>query len=693
MRFIGNLKIKFKIWLLIGIFAMGFVIFGMLAYSTLDTYKINGDLFKTIVRGMDLQSDYAPPRIWILQSYFLTLSIQAEQDPARMQKLLGDLQDTEKQYNDSMGEWKDRQPAGEIRNLLFNNADKAAKEFFGAVDRDFIPAVEKGDKKAISDLNNGILKQKYQEQSDVLETIAKLNTSESNKVKDDAAAAVNFRTILLIVVGFFIAGAVSFLGWSIIKMISDPLSVVVERLTEVSRGDTKQTMTFKSDDEVGLLADAFRNLCVYMTNIAEAVELLKKGNLEIMIVPRSDKDALSMGVMQTVESLKKLLSETESLIEAAKAGDLTHRGETSGFDGAYKHLVISVNQMLDSVTQPISEASIVLEKIANRDLTANMHGDYSGEFAKIRDSVNNAASNLDDGFRQFAVGAEQVASAAHEISAGSQSLAQSASEQASTLEEVSSNLQEIAATTRLNAEYSKEAHSLSADAQDTAKHGMASMHKLSEAVDKIKASSDATAKIVSTIEAIAFQTNLLALNAAVEAARAGDAGKGFAVVAEEVRNLARRSGEAAKSTSQLIEESVANTDRGVALNNEVLQNFEQISGQIDKVTVVVAEIASASAHQSDGVAQINLAVEHMNGATQHAAANSEETASAAEELSGQSQEMLSLVGSYVISNGGQARTNAATAASNGTRRVPNRRAVPPAAMMSTTSQFAELGDF
>src|SRR5204863_8178687 len=140
--------------------------------------------------------------------------------------------------------------------------------------------------------------------------------------------------------------------------------------------------------------------------------------------------------------------------------------------------------------------------------------------------------------------------------------------QASSLEEISSSLQEVAAMARQNAANCKEARSIADTARKAAEHGFNQMERLSQSIEKIKTSADATAKIVKTIDEIAFQTNLLALNAAVEAARAGDAGKGFAVVAEEVRNLAMRSAEAAKNTANLIEESVKNVEGGVALNQE-----------------------------------------------------------------------------------------------------------------------------
>ncbi len=296
-------------------------------------------------------------------------------------------------------------------------------------------------------------------------------------------------------------------------------------------------------------------------------------------------------------------------------------------------------------TDQISET---IASLADGDLSARVPDDVTGDFEVVARSLNEAIRSLDSSLAQVAAAAEQVSSASEEISSGSQSLAQSTSEQASTLEQVSSSLQEMSSMTQQNTSNSHEAKSLSDAARQFSDKGMDSMRRLSEAMDRIKASSDQTAKIVKTIDEIAFQTNLLALNAAVEAARAGDAGKGFAVVAEEVRNLAMRSAEAAKDTAQLIEESVGNAEGGVALNQEVMGNLEEISAQVGKVSEVMAEISAASEQQSQGIEQITTAVEQMNQVTQQSAANAEESSSAAEELSGQSEEMRSLVGRFRI---------------------------------------------
>lgn len=239
--------------------------------------------------------------------------------------------------------------------------------------------------------------------------------------------------------------------------------------------------------------------------------------------------------------------------------------------------------------------------------------------------------------------ADHVAIAAGQVSSSSQSLAEGSSKQAASLEETTSSLEEMSSMTRQNADNSAQADNLMKDANRVIARTTKSIKDLTNSMQDITKASEETQNIVRTIDEIAFQTNLLALNAAVEAARAGEAGAGFAVVAEEVRNLAIRSAEAARNTAELIEETVKKVKNGSEIVIKTDEGFTEVSISTVKVGELVAEIASASSEQAQGIKQINTSVTEMDKLTQNNAAIAEESASASEEMSAQADQMKEMV--------------------------------------------------
>ncbi|MEJ5365656.1 MAG: methyl-accepting chemotaxis protein [Desulfosoma sp.] len=240
-------------------------------------------------------------------------------------------------------------------------------------------------------------------------------------------------------------------------------------------------------------------------------------------------------------------------------------------------------------------------------------------------------------------GAEQVAAAASQVAGASQQLAEGTSEQAASLEETSSALEEMASMTRQNADNASQADGIVKTALKDIQEAQRSMQALTQSMAQIASASEETQKIIKTIDEIAFQTNLLALNAAVEAARAGEAGAGFAVVADEVRNLAMRAADAARTTAQLIEDTVNKVHEGDQVLAQANDAFGKVSQGSARIGELVGEIAAASGEQAEGIDQVNRAVAEMDKVIQRNAANAEESASAAEELNAQAEQMRGFV--------------------------------------------------
>ncbi len=255
-------------------------------------------------------------------------------------------------------------------------------------------------------------------------------------------------------------------------------------------------------------------------------------------------------------------------------------------------------------------------------------------------SVSQPINKLIEGLMS---GSGNTAAVSVEVSSASQVLSQGASAQAAGIEETSSSLEEMSAMTKQNAANANVANDFVKEARTATEKGNSEMEKMTKAIDDIRKSSEETSRIIKTIDEIAFQTNLLALNAAVEAARAGEAGKGFAVVADEVRNLAQRSAEAARDTSEMIDKSIKRSNNGVEIAGEVVVSLQEISDRVKKVDELIDEIVLGSEEQAKGIEQISAAVNNMDKITQRNAASAEESAAASEELSAQAEELKDMV--------------------------------------------------
>ncbi|VAW66389.1 Methyl-accepting chemotaxis protein I (serine chemoreceptor protein), partial [hydrothermal vent metagenome] len=333
----------------------------------------------------------------------------------------------------------------------------------------------------------------------------------------------------------------------------------------------------------------------------------------------------------------------QALIDNAVVGQLDTRINAEEYEGFMKGLGEGINNLMNAVVEPVKEAQRVIKSLSVGDLTEQMEGEYSGEFADLRDSINETNEVLSRTVDQIISGAENILTSSDEIARGNADLSQRTEEQASSLEETASSMEEMTSTVKQNADNAREANQLAVAAREQAEKGGDVVQKAVKAMGEINTSSKKIADIIGVIDEIAFQTNLLALNAAVEAARAGEQGKGFAVVAAEVRNLAQRSAGAAKEIKGLINDSVERVDEGSRLVDASGKTLEEIVNGVKKVSDIIAEIAAAAQEQSAGIEEVNKAITQMDEMTQQNAALVEEATAASESMNEEAREMNDLM--------------------------------------------------
>jgi methyl-accepting chemotaxis protein len=341
-----------------------------------------------------------------------------------------------------------------------------------------------------------------------------------------------------------------------------------------------------------------------------------------------------------------------ALINQASAGNLEARLDTSVLEGFYKELGTGINSLVETSGSAIGEIADLLSKVAAGDLTQTVNSEYQGTFGRLRDDANETVSKLRELVGDIQQSAETINTAAKEIAAGNVDLSSRTEEQASSLEETASSMEELTATVRQNAENAKQANDLAASAQSVAEKGGEVVGQVVHTMSSIHQASSKIADIIGVIDGIAFQTNILALNAAVEAARAGEQGRGFAVVATEVRNLAKRSADAAKEIKGLISDSVDRVEAGNRLVDQAGRTMEEVVGSIKRVAKIVTDISEASREQSAGIEQVSLAVSQMDEVTQQNAALVEEAAAAAESLEEQANHLAESVSVFKVAERG-----------------------------------------
>jgi len=386
-------------------------------------------------------------------------------------------------------------------------------------------------------------------------------------------------------------------------------------------------------------------------DVLDVVQQYAVGDLSRDIARYPGEKAAMTTTVDTVKAnLGRINAEIKQLASAAAAGDFSRRGDAQRFDHDFRLMLENLNAMMAVSDDNLGKLSQLLSAIAEGDLTARMHGDYQGVFARMRDDANTTVAQLTQIVGQIQGSASSITLAAGEIASGNSDLSRRTEQQAANLEETAASMEELTSTVRQNAEHARQANQLAIGAQSVASQGGSVVGQVVSTMSAIEASSKKIAEIISVIDGIAFQTNILALNAAVEAARAGEQGRGFAVVASEVRTLAQRSAAAAKEIKGLIDDSVGKVNDGSALVHKAGATMGEIVASVQRVTDIMAEISAASQEQSAGIEQVNQTVVQMDETTQQNAALVEEATAAARAMEDQASQLADAVAIFRLDN-------------------------------------------
>ncbi|MFG6413514.1 methyl-accepting chemotaxis protein [Roseateles sp. DC23W] len=412
----------------------------------------------------------------------------------------------------------------------------------------------------------------------------------------------------------------------------------------------------RSPEERALFDAVGKARQVYLSSRDEIVKLKKDGQAEA--ADKALTDVFVPGSKVYMERMQEFLDHQRESIDAtaAEIDAASARGRLLLIALGVAILalgIVTAWRITLSITQPLAAANDLAERVADGNLMRSGSGmkARSDEIGQLQMTLRRMRDTLGQTIGGIRESAESINTAAAEIASGNQDLSARTEKAASSLEETASAMEQLTGTVQQSAASAGQANQLAQSAASVAQRGGEVVGQVVQTMDEINASSRKIADIIGVIDGIAFQTNILALNAAVEAARAGEQGRGFAVVASEVRSLAGRSADAAKEIKGLIGSSVDRVEAGAKLVAEAGKTMEELVGAVQRVKDIMGEITTATAEQSDGIAQVNIAIAQLDQVTQQNAALVEESTAAAESLREQAVTLTGAVGTFRVSGG------------------------------------------
>jgi methyl-accepting chemotaxis protein len=638
MHILRLVSVRKRLLLLIGLFVLGFSVYGYVFYGQLNKVKVNGPIYAQIVQGKDLVADILPPPEYIIESYLNVLEMQSEKDSATIAKLIDYGKQLKKDYDARHEYWVKELSEGNMKTKLVADSYSPAIEFFGIRDGEFIPAILCGDRDAARKIVEDKLQPKYRDHRAKIDEVVALANDRAKADEASAVAIISSGNTLLTMLSLSVIGISVLVSLLIAASITKPLKTLMNVMNFFSKGDYTQRLNDDGRDEIGNVA-AMTNAAIAAT--ADAFEEIKKG------AEREQRLQIQRAEEERRQADDKLRRETEEAERERERAAAEHRKmeEESARQQARSE---TERAAAEELRRKVYHLLDVVSAAAKGDLTKKVVADGNEPVDELAAGIGKMLKDLSGVISQVTESANQFTEGARVIAESSQALAAGAQTQSTSVEEMSASIEELTRSVEAVKENASMAKKVANEANELAVEGGHAVQKSVESMSLIRTSSQQIGEIIQVISEIAGQTNLLALNAAIEAARAGEHGMGFAVVADEVRKLAERSNQAAREISTLIKESTQRVEEGARLSDQTGESLKQIIAAAEATAAKIAEIAEVSIQQAASAKEVTQAIQNVSQVTEQTAAGSEEMAASSEELGAQATALRETVSAFSV---------------------------------------------